>query len=311
MAYILTKIRNKRKYYYLVKNIRVNNKWKKFTIYLGLDLNKKQLIEQKKKNSKILEQKSKEYLKRVDILLNLVSEKNLKFLELAKQKYKKFSKQSIAAKERYYEWFITTFTYNSNAIEGSTITLDETSMILFDKITPPNRTLREVKQVENHKKAFDYMIDYDGDINKNFVLKLHKILTADILQNEESGKFRKVQVYIRGEMQIPPKPELVPLEFNKLMKWYNKNKKRYNPVVVASYFHTAFEGIHPFVDFNGRTGRLLLNFILLKNRFPAIDIRNRNRIEYYKAIKYAIKESNLKPFVNLVIEYIKEMSNFV
>ena len=112
-------------------------------------------------------------------------------------------------------------------------------------------------------------------------------------------------------MQIPPKPELIPLEFSKLMKWYNKNKKRYNTVVVASYFHTAFEGIHPFVDFNGRTGRLLLNFILLKNRFPAIDIRNRNRIEYHKAIKYAIKESNLKPFVNLVIEYIKEISNFV
>ena len=311
MSYILTKIRNKRKYYYLVKNIRVNNKWKKFTTYLGSDLNKKQLMEQNKKYSKILEQKSKEYLRRVDILLNLVSEKNLKFLELAKQKYKKFSKQSIAAKERYYEWFITTFTYNSNAIEGSTITLDETSMILFDKITPPNRTLKEVREVENHKKAFDYMVNYNGDINKNFVLKLHKILTTDILGNEESGKFRKVQVYIRGEMQIPPKSELVPLEFNKLIKWYNKNKKKYNPVVVASYFHTAFEGIHPFVDFNGRTGRLLLNFILLKNRFSAIDIRNRNRMEYYKAIKYAIKESNLKPFVNLVIEYIKEMYNFV
>ena len=78
MAYILTKSRNKRKYYYLVKNIRVNNKWKKFTIYLGSDLNKKQLMEQKKKYSKTLEQKSKEYLKRADILLNLVSEKNLK-----------------------------------------------------------------------------------------------------------------------------------------------------------------------------------------------------------------------------------------
>ncbi len=307
MAYTLVKIRNKKKYYYLIKNIRINNKWKKFTVYLGSNLNKKQLIDKKKKYSKILEQRSKEYLKRIDILRNLISDKDLKFLELAKQKYKKFSKQSIATREKYYEWFVTTFTYNSNAIEGSTITLEETSMILFEKITPSNRTLREVREVENHKKAFDYMLTYKGDINKKFVLRLHRILTIDILQKEESGKFRKVQVFIRGEKQMPPKPKLISLELNKLMKWYNKNKKKYHPVIVASYFHTAFEGVHPFVDFNGRTGRLLLNFILLKNRFPAIDIRTKEKIQYYRAIKRAIKEGNLKPFVNLVIKYIKEM----
>ena len=306
MAYILVKTRNKRKYYYLVKNIRVNDKWKKFTAYLGSDLNKKQLIDKKKKYSKILEERAEKYLRVVDVLLNLISDKDLKFLELAKQKYKEFSKQTIAAREKYYEWFVTSFTFNSNAIEGSTITLEETSMILFEKITPPNRTLREVKEVENHKKAFDYMLTHKGDIDKRFALKLHRILTADILQKEESGKFRKVQVFIRGEPQMPPRAELVALEFDKLMKWYNKNKKRYDPVIVASYFHTAFEGIHPFVDFNGRAGRLLLNFILLKNKLPAIDIRNREKMEYYKTIKNAVKEGNLKPFVDLAIKYIKE-----
>lgn len=306
MSYILAKIRNKKKYYYLVKNIRINDKWKKFTAYLGPDLNKKQLIDKKKKYSKKLEERAEKYLRVVDVLLNLISDKDLKFLELAKQKYKKFSKQTMAAREKYYEWFVTSFTFNSNAIEGSTITLEETSMILFEKITPPNRTLREVKEVENHKKAFDYMLTHKSDIDKRFALKLHRILTADILQKEESGKFRKVQVFIRGEPQMPPRAELVALEFDKLMKWYNKNKKRYDPVIVASYFHTAFEGIHPFVDFNGRTGRLLLNFILLKNKLPAIDIRNREKMEYYKTIKNAVKEGNLKPFVDLAIKYIKE-----
>ena len=307
MAYLLKKDIKGKEYYYLVKNIRIDNKWKKFTVYLGSNLNKSQLIEKKKSYSKLLEQRSKEYIKKVDILLNIISDKDLKFLEIAKQKYKNFSKQSLAVREKYYEWFVTTFTYNSNAIEGSTISLEETSLILFDKITPPNRTLREVREVENHKKAFDYMLAYKGDVNKKFVLRLHRILTKDILREDESGKFRKVQVFVRGEEQIPPKPELVPIEFNKLIKWYNKNKKKYHPIIVASYLHSAFEGIHPFVDFNGRTGRLLLNFILLKNELPAIDIRNKDRAEYYKNIKYAIKEANLKPFVNLVINYIKEI----
>lgn len=308
MSYHREKIIKGKKYHYLEKNVRINDKWKKFSVYIGKgELSKKQVQLLKKKYLKILEEKVNRYLKLVDPLLRLLSDEQIKELEKIKQKYNKsYRKMPREAKEKYYEWFLTKFTYNTSAIEGSTVTLRETSMILFDRITPPGKTLREVREIENHKKAFDFILGYKGDITKNFVLKTHKILTADILSKETSGKFRKVQVFIRGVTFVPPKPQNVEKEFRKLMNWYKKSKKKYHPIIVASYFHTAFEGIHPFVDFNGRTGRLLLNFILMKNGFPAVDIKNKDKARYYDALEKAQKE-NLKSFVNLIVKYTKEI----
>lgn len=308
MVYVESKSVGTSKYFYAVKNIRTDGRWKKFRIYIGKNLSKEEIEKNRKKHLAGLERKIENYLKKTDVLESIISESDVAILNKIKEKYRKVSKRSPTAKEKYYEWFVTTFTYNSNAIEGSTISLQETSMILFDKITPPEKTLREVREVENHKKAFDYVLGYKGDVNKPFVLKIHEIVSSGILPKEESGKFRKVQVYVRGAEEVPPKLEEVEKEFEKLMKWYRKNKKRYHPVVLSSYFHAAFEGIHPFVDFNGRTGRLLLNFMLLKNGFPAIDIRNRERMKYYDAIRRALK-GDLKPFVNLTIKYIKDIGN--
>lgn len=306
MAYVESKLLGRSKYFYLVANIREGEGWRKFRVYIGKNLSKQETEKNKKTFLPRLKRKIEEHLKKTDVLKSIISENDLKALEKIQRKYKRLLEQSPAVREKYYEWFVTTFTYNSNAIEGSTITLQETSMILFDKITPPNRTLREVREVENHKKAFDYILAYKGDINKAFVQKLHKILTDEILSREESGKFRKVRAFVRGAEEIPPKPEKVEGQFRIQMKWYRRNKKKYHPVIVASYFHTAFEGIHPFVDFNGRTGRLLLNFILLKNNLPAIDIRNKEKGKYYDAIKHGLK-GDLRPFTELVTKYIKDI----
>lgn len=306
MAYVESKPVGRSKYFYLVENIRYKGGWKKFRTYIGKNLSRREIEKNRETFLPRLKRKIDEHLKRTDTLRSIISEDDLRALEKMREKYRRLSGQSSVVRERYYEWFVTTFTYNSNAIEGSTITLRETSMILFDKITPPNRTLRGVREVENHKRAFDYLLAYKGDISRAFVLRLHRVLTDGILSGEESGKFRKVQVFVRGAEEIPPKPEKVEEEFKMLMKWYRRNKKKYHPAVVASYLHTAFEGIHPFVDFNGRTGRLLLNFVLLKNNFPAIDIRNKEKGKYYDAIKRSLK-GDLAPFTKLVIKYIKDV----
>jgi Fic family protein len=129
-------------------------------------------------------------------------------------------------------------------------------------------------------------------------------MTSGILGPRESGVFRKIQVFIRGVDVVPPRPEEVEGQFKELMLWYRGNKRRYHPVVVAAYTHTAFEGIHPFVDYNGRVGRLLLNFILLKHGFPPIAIAYRRRAEYYAALRAAVK-GNLKPFVRLLYNYLR------
>lgn len=307
MPYVVGKTVKGKKYLYLVKNIRVGRAWKKFTVYMGKgELSKGRLDDLKKKCSRILDRKVSDYLKSVDPLLGLLSKKQIDELKKIKSAYQNARRaMSAVVRERWYEWFLATFTYNTNAIEGSTVNLQETSMILFEGLTPSGKTMREVREVENHRRAFDYVMGYKGDVCKAFVSKLHRLMSSGILKPDETGAFRKVQVFVRGAEVVPPRPEEVERQFRELMVWYRANKKKYHPVVVASYMHTAFEGIHPFVDYNGRTGRLMLNFILMKYGFPLISIAYHRRAEYYRAIRAAI-EGNLKQFVRLVYEYLKE-----
>ena len=307
MSYVQEKIIKGKKYLYLVKTVRVAGTWKKFSVYLGKgNLGKERLHKLKGKYSKILDQKISAYLQSVDPLFSLLSKKQTDELEKVREAWKKFrGRTSVEAERSWYEWFLTTFTYNTNAIEGSTITQLETSMILFDELTPPGKTMREIREVENHKKAFDYVTAYRGSVSKNFICRTHGILSSGILKPTESGAFRKVRVFIRGAEVIPPKPEDAEKQFKELMLWYRGNKRRYHPGIVAAYMHAAFEGIHPFVDFNGRTGRLLLNFILMRNGLPPIAIAYRRRREYYKAIQAAIG-GNLKPIVQLIYRYLRE-----
>jgi len=308
MTYVSKKIIKGKEYFYLVKNVRVDDTWKKFTVYIGKGkLNRLRLFRLKRKYSKILDQKVASYMKSTDPLLGILSEKHITELENIRAMYKSsHRKMSAVVRERWYEWFLATFTYNTNAIEGSMVNLPETSMILFEGLAPPDKTMREIREVENHKKAFDYVMAYKGDIGKDFICNIHKIISSGILKKNESGVFRKVQVFIRGSEHVPPKPEEVEKKFKELMLWYRGNKKKYHPVVVSAHMHTAFESIHPFVDYNGRTGRLLLNFILMKYGFPPIAIAYRRRAEYYAAIRYAIK-GDLKPFVQMIYRYLKEV----
>jgi len=306
--YIEIKKRNKSKYYYLCKSLRINGKYKKIRVYLGKNLSKKKLKDEINKKGKIIEEKIN-LLKKQDPLFNLLNEKEIKEIEKIKKRFGKFLRNSVALK-KFLEWFEVSFTYNTTAIEGSTLSLEEVSLILIDKLSPEGKSLKEIKEIENHKKAFEYILSYNGDINKKVICKLHRILTKDILPEKYSGKFRDVQVFIRGVEVIPPKPKDIENEFRELMKWYRKNKLKYNPIVVGAYFHAAFESIHPFIDFNGRVGRLILNFFLFKNKLPMINIKNEEKLKYYKALKEANKE-NLRYLVKLIIDKLKEIARML
>ncbi len=306
--YIEVKKRDKSKYYYLSKSLRINGKYKKIRVYLGKNLDKKKIKDGINKKGKIIEEKTN-LLKKQDPLFNLLDENEIKEIEKIKKRFNKFLKNSVALKN-FLEWFEVSFTYNTTAIEGSTLSLEEVSLILTDKLSPEGKSLKEIKEIENHKKAFEYILSYDGDINKKFICKLHRILTKDILPEKYSGKFRDVRVFIRGVEVIPPKPKDIENEFRELMRWYRKNKVRYNPIVVSTYFHAAFESIHPFVDFNGRVGRLILNFFLFKNRLPMVNIKNEEKLKYYKALKEADKE-NSRELVKLVMDELKEIARML
>jgi Fic family protein len=283
MSYTEVQERNKNKYYYRVKSIRKNGKITKKKVYLGVNL-KKDEIKNKEKEADI------ELL----LLSTLLTTEQIKELEQLKKDKSKLS----------YEAFISLFTYDSTNIEGNTFTLQETAQLLFEGITP-RKSLREINEIVNHKEAFDYLLKTKLDISKNLILKLHEKVTKNTLDtefNNQIGKYRNVQVYIRGVEWLPSKPKDVPFEMAKLLSWYTKNKKKLHPLIVSAYFHVIFEMIHPFVDGNGRVGRLLMNFILHKNGFPMINIPNKQKYKYYNSLEKAQVKGDLKDFIKFLYE---------
>lgn len=291
-------------YFYLAENIRKKGGWLKVRIYLGKNIGKEKLKHMMKTKKHGLAKKIDEARRSADPLLGIVSPAQQKRLDKIKNSYRKNKRKlGKGAYQNYYESFLTEFTYDTNAIEGSTVTLQETALILFDRIVPEGKSLREINETQNHKDAFDYMLSYKGDVRKGFVLKLHKLLMHNILW-KYAGVFRDVQVYVKGAIFTPPPPKDAEKQFRQLMYWYRANKKKYHPVVVAAYFHHVFESTHPFIDGNGRVGRLLLNFILRKNGFPMINIKYRERRKYYEALEEGNRGS-LKPMAELIINYLE------
>lgn len=259
-----------REYYYIVKSTRLSkNKWKKIEHYIGLNPPSK----------KDLEKYEMEFNSIKEFLLSKKNElEKIKILHL--NKIKKATKDELINLE---EEIITKFTYDTNRIEGSSLTYKDTKMLLQDGISPKEKPIRDIKEAENHKSTFIYMkSNLSKDITKEFILTLHKMLKENV--TEDAGTFRDAQVRVGG--LIPIRADMIETEISNLISWYKKNKKTY-PLELASIFHCIFERIHPFFDGNGRVGRLLLNFILLKNNYPMIIIQNKNKRRYYTALKRA------------------------
>ena len=283
---------NGKKYYYRAKAIRKGKKVFKERVYLGVNLDKKKLKE-----------KQNEADKKLNILEAILTCEEQKFLENIKRD---FAKEPIENYENRYETFCSLFTYDSTGIEGSTLTLTETSLLLFESIVPKDKSMREIYEVLNHKKAFDYILEHNGDITKEFICDLHRIVVANTLKPyliQQMGKYRNVQVRIG--VSFPPAPQEVHKQMGSLLRWYGINKKKLHPIVTASYFYNEFERIHPFVDGNGRVGRLLMNFILHKNKFPMINIPQRRTRKHFEFIRISQK-GNLKPFVGFLISILKK-----
>ena len=294
MAYTEIKEKNGRKYYYRVQSVRKGNKITKKRVYIGVDLAKKQLSE-----------KEVEADKELMLLSTLLTENEIKELEKIKKQYALLPKENL---ENRYEAFVSLFSYDSTNIEGNTLTLQETSQLLFEKITP-RKSLREINEVINHREAFDYILSWDKDVSKEMILKLHELVVKNTLKDElkeQIGKYRTLQVYIRGTNWLPPKPEEVPEEMQVLLSWYSKNKGKLHPLILTAYFHSAFETIHPFVDGNGRIGRLLINFILHKYAFPMVNIPNKKKYFYYKALESAQLKGDVRSLVKFLFDMLKE-----
>lgn len=215
------------------------------------------------------------------------------------------------ALEKYMESFMIKFTYNTQRIEGSTLSFKETAALLLHDITPKNKSLRDVKEAEEHKKVFFEMLSTKKELSLNLALEWHYKLFKDT-KPDISGKIRNHQVGISGSRFMPPSPvELNPL-LSEFFSWYNKNKTKMNPVQLAALSHLRFVTIHPFTDGNGRVSRLVMNFILNKHKYPMLNIQYGNRASYYTALERSQVKQNEGPFLQWFFRrYLKDNKNYI
>ena len=201
---------------------------------------------------------------------------------------------------RLNEEFMIEYTYNSNAIEGSTLTLRETTLVL-QGVTIDKKPLKEHLEAIGHKEAFYYICDLvkeSAPLAESVIKQIHSL----VLMNDPSGRgvYRLLPVRIMGATHTPPEPILVPELMDKLIKDYKKWLKSKNIVEVVSLLHLNFEFIHPFIDGNGRTGRLLVNLVLMQNGFPPIDIKFSDRQKYYDCFEDYAKTGKPTKMISLI-----------
>ncbi len=295
MVYTEIQERDKKKHYYRTISVREKNKVTKKRIFMGTNLSKNEL-----KKAEL------EADRELGILESLLTTEEIEALNLIRKKY---TQEPEITKENRYETFTTLFTHDSTSIEGNTLSLQEAGSLLFEDITPKGKAVREINEIIGHRKAFDFMLSHEDDISRKFIYQLHSMVMKDTISpefKEQIGNYRNVQVFIRGLDWTPPNPKDVPSDMKTLLTWYSKNKDNVHPLITAIYFHVGFEVIHPFIDGNGRVGRLLLNFILHKNGFPMVNIPNKEKHEYYRVLQDAQMEGNLRPFIDFLIKLMKE-----
>jgi Fic family protein len=205
------------------------------------------------------------------------------------------------------EHLLLEWTYNSNAIEGNTLTLMETKVVL-EGITVGGKSLREHLEVINHRDAILYVeeiVRNNEPLSEWQIKNIHRLVLKGI-NDTYAGTYRDQQVIIAGAKHIPPEPFLIKEQMENLIKWYEGEGAVVHPVCRAALLHIIFVGIHPFIDGNGRTSRLLLNLELMKNGYPPIVIRNENRIKYYNALDKAHTTKDNTDFIQLTIEEINK-----
>jgi len=191
--------------------------------------------------------------------------------------------------QRLHEDIALEWTYNSNAIEGNTLSLNETKVVLQHGLTVGGKTLREHFETLNHKKAIDWLterVSQDFSLSVKDILHLHYLVMSGIA-DEYAGIIRTGRVRITGAKFIPPNPLKVPDLLEELIEWVNDNPLNLNIVERISVFHHRFVWIHPFFDGNGRTARLVMNLLLMKWGYPPVIVLKVDRMKYYRALEDA------------------------
>ena len=237
---------------------------------------------------------------------------NFDSIDVENNKYKEVKLNELLSKQLKKDLNIK-WTYNSTGIEGNSYTLNQTRILLAEGITIGGKRLVEHLEIIGHSEAIEYLediIENNVELTEREIKNIHSLVTKDI-ENVNSGAYRNNAVYISGSKHIPPQPYLVSEKMEELMLWYNNESKNIHPIERAAILHGEFVSIHPFIDGNGRTARLLLNFELMKNNYPAIIIEIEEREKYFDALEVGNLSGNWDKFTEFVREKCEERIDYM
>ena len=237
----------------------------------------------------------------------MIDKRLLSRIEDKKSKLDSLRPLPVAVVTRLKEQFTVEWIYNSNAIEGSTLTLRETQLILETGLTIGGKSLREHFEVTNHKDAIEYvelLAQKDEHIAPFHVRQIHKLVLSQI-DDENAGQYRKTEVRIAGAKHVPPEAWEIPQHMTEWGDWLKSAGKNIHPVELAAQAHHRLVAIHPFIDGNGRTARLVMNLILFKQGYPPAVILRVNRKQYYQVLMHADagKDDPLVNFVGRAVDH--------
>lgn len=207
------------------------------------------------------------------------------------------------------DYFRIGFTYSSNALEGNTLTISETKILLEDGITVGGRPLKDCYEAVGHGCAYDYMLELarqpDMCITEDTIKKLHRLFYQKV-DIDQAGQYRSIQVYISGTYYVPPSPDEVPRLMQHLADQIHSSRTTLHPIELASMAHKRLVDIHPFSDGNGRTARLLMNLILVNAGYGVVSIPPVLRNDYINALSSSRHRNDMEPFSRLVAECVIE-----
>lgn len=294
MVTIKKKVLKGQTYYYLEHSIRKGRLVQKKEVYLG------------RKIPSNIEAIKKDFL---DAIYNA---KWYVGLDRIKQKFSK-EQRTIpkSVREKELQNFVTRFTYDTQRIEGSTLTRRETADLLERGITPKSKPMRDVQEAQAHRDLFYEILKSKKELSLQVVLGWHWNL-FQLTKPDIAGKIRKYPVAISGSKFVPPSAVEVYPMLTEFFRWYNKKKDKLHPVELAALAHLKFVTIHPFGDGNGRITRLIMNFILNKKGYPMLDIPYEGRNSYYNALERSNVKKEERIFLQwFVKKYIKEYRRYL
>lgn len=240
-------------------------------------------------------------------------EKELKRLNKLQIKWSKCKPLSGVQLQKMREFFHTEYTYESNQIEGNTLDFQETHLVVNEGITIGGKTMREHLEAINHQEAIGFITDLVArkiDFSEHVLKQIHQLILKGI-NREGAGVYRSAQVRITGSKHVPPEAFLLDGLMNDYFRFYHFQKRRLHPVILAAEMHERLVSIHPFIDGNGRTSRLVMNLILLQHAYPIVSLKGdlNSRKRYYKALEAVQVNHEHDDFYRLIIERTADSLN--